>query len=168
MAGKWSIHKFISLVAFLAMTVIFFIWSSQQVSDLALFFGLRTSHTVANDIAGLITSLGAVPGDATARYSVYPGTSRGPENPTEGANRERNFVEYEITIYSKSVCVTSTLRDAGKASTDCATHPFDTETKSFKGSVISLEFSKKDVKPIEEGKPPSILEVRSLKERGCG
>jgi hypothetical protein len=162
--GKWTIHKFISLVAFLAMTVIFFIWSSQQVSDLTLLFGLRTSHTVANDIAGIITSLGAVPGDVTARYSLYPGTSG--EKPVEGETLERNAVKYDIRIFSKSVCVTSVLGDIGRASTDCASHPFEISEERFEGSSICLEFSKKDIQPREEGKPPSVLSVRKLQREG--
>lgn len=162
--GKWTIHKMISLVAFIAMTVIFFIWSSQQVSDLTLFFGLRTSHTVANDIAGVITSIGAVPGDVTARYGVYPGTSE--DRPVGGETSENNRLTYQIDIYSKSVCVTSYLGDAGKASADCATHPFEIATERFEGSDVCLEFTKKDVQPRVEGEPPSVLSVRRLQREG--
>lgn len=112
---KFVISKFFSIVIFLVMMVFFFFWITNQVSDLGLFFGFRTSHTVANDLAALITSLGGVPGNADKTYLIEPGSS------------ETKQFKYRVIVSSKIVCVTSFLEDELKSTTDCATHPFDLE-----------------------------------------
>ena len=110
--AKWTISKFFSIVIFLTLMIFFFFWITNQVSDLGLFFGFRTSHTVANDIANMITSIGGVPGETSSHYGIEPGSSSQPFN-------------YEIRISDKMVCATSYLIEKSKSTTDCATHPYD-------------------------------------------
>lgn len=150
---KFTISKFFAIVMFLVLMVLFFFWISNQVSDLGLFFGFRTSHTVANDVANRITSLSGVPGAASASFDLSPG---------EGAQQVFN---YEITIASKLVCATSYLgRDKAKSTTDCATHPFELG-KSFL-CVTSQGKLNMDIQKVidEKTKEPSI-DIKGCKTR---
>ena len=136
--AEWSISKVFSFVVFLAMMILFFLWITTQVSDLGLFFGFRTSHTVSNDIANLMTSISGVPGDVTTTYSISPGSSA-----------QRPF-EYEVEISSKLVCVTSFLGgDEARATRDCGTHPYDFDKAGlYKTESGSLSLNiKKNVDP---------------------
>src|SRR5574337_522957 len=93
--AEYVVSKFFTIIVFLAMMIFFFFWISNQVSDLGLFFGFRTSHTVANDVANFITSVQAVPGETTITYSVSPDKSA------------TQTFDYIVEIKSKIVCVTS-------------------------------------------------------------
>ena len=109
----WTISKFFSVVIFIALMVLFFFWIANQVTDLGLFFGFRTSHTVSADLAGAITSVGGVVGTPTVVYEIEPGVG----------DSER--FKYDIQVSNKLVCVTSYLRDQFSSTTDCASHPYD-------------------------------------------
>lgn len=135
--AKWPISKVFSIVMFLAMMVVFFIWMIGQVSDLAFFFGFRTSHTVANDIASIITSLSGVPGDITYNYNLRSG----------GSGDSETGIKYDILIGDKIVCVSSYVGTDASSTTDCAGHPYKITEQSYKGvSDKCIMFEKKIVK----------------------
>ncbi len=133
---KFVISKFFSIIIFLAMMIFFFFWITNQITDLGLFFGFRTSHTVANDLANLITSLGSIPGEASANYPIAPATTAAtPFN-------------YKILIADKIVCATSFLTEEAKSTTDCASHTYDLEDKLCEtdaGGKLSINIKKKIV-----------------------
>lgn len=135
--AKWSIAKFFSIVIFIVMMIFFFFWITNQVSDLGLFFGFRTSHTVANDLAGVITSVSGVPGETSVIYDICPGTAA------------RNPFNYEILVSDGIVCVTSFLNDESKSTTDCAAHPAKPDENILKSAngKLGIEVKKK----ISEG-----------------
>lgn len=148
----WSIAKFFSIVIFIVMMIFFFFWMSNQIGDLSLFFGFRTSHTVANDIANVITSTGSVPGnDVRVTYTIFKGST--------------SQFKYEVDVSNKLVCVTSytgaDITSDVRATTDCATHIYDPDRDySCKMSTGgTLVFEKKIDK---DGK--SVLSIPT----GCG
>ncbi len=142
--AKFVISKFFAIVIFLVLMIFFFFWITNQVSDLGLFFGFRTSHTVANDIAGVITSVGGVPGTTSAIYPISPGDGGG------------QVFNYEILIADKIVCATSFLEDKAKSTTDCATHPFPLENSySCKTSDGKLDITI-EKRIDEETREPSL------------
>jgi len=154
--AEWSISKVFSFVIFLAMMIFFFFWLVTQVSDLGILFGFRTSHTVSNDIANLITSVSGVPGDVETTYSIAP-----------GSNAQRPF-EYEVDISSKIVCVTSKLEGSSTATRDCATHAFDFDAPGHFGTNMgSLTLRIK--KSIDAATKTSCMEIEGGLEmvRGC-
>lgn len=115
--AKWSISKFFSIVMFLVLMIFFFFWTINQLGDLSLFFGFRTSHTVANDIAALMSSMAGVPGKASATYYIGSPTRETP-------SPDEKIFSYSVLFSSKFLCVTSIL-DVVKQTTDCVAHPFD-------------------------------------------
>lgn len=131
--GKFTIHKAASLAMLVIIMFVFFIWLAQQAADLALFFGFRSSNTIANDIASLITSVSAVPGEATLSYNVGGGTdtisSECDEDPEKCGPNERSesggAIKYDVEISGRTVCVTSNFDSQGRATTDCASFPYD-------------------------------------------
>lgn len=132
----FTTSKIFSFVMFLLMMVLFFIWIVGQVSDLGLFFGFRTSHTVANDLANIVTSLSAVPGDISYKYNI------GKSGDSDIESREE--IKYDIKFSDKLVCVSSYLGEAVRATTDCAGYPYPISEKEFKEvSSICLKFDKK-------------------------
>lgn len=176
---QFTISKFFSFVIFLAMMILFFFWIAGQVSDFGLFFGFRTSHTVANDVANLITSVGGVPGKATVSYKISPQVVT-PEGSSVLEEIEDRFVgpvmEYDIDIGDRYVCVKSFLRTAGedrdaatlRSTTDCASHPYSIETPTtFKTAIGSLDL--KINKMIDEESKQSCIEISKdfQKAGGC-
>jgi hypothetical protein len=144
-----TISKLFSFVMLLVIMVMLFIWMAQQMADLATFFGFRTSHTVANDIANFMTSASGVPGDATLSYKIYPG-SRSTEGDGESKDlkegTERNEVKYDIYFHPGIVCVTSYFIDDSRSSTDCASHPFrdiEAPTGLTERACFSFTFEKR-------------------------
>jgi hypothetical protein len=132
------------------MTILFF-WMINQATEIGLLFGFRTSHTVANDLASLITSIGGVPGDATTVFEIRA-----------TSDQERSF-QYEIDISDKIVCVTSYLNDVSESTSDCASHPYDLEDKFCKSNAGGLNLIIRKV--IDENtKEPSI----TIDETGVG
>lgn len=131
--AKFTISKFFSLVAFLLMMTVLFFWMVGQVTDLGLLFGFRTSHTVANDVASLITSIGGVPGEVSTKYNI------------ERGNTQQVF-SYEIDIADRIVCVTSQLgNDVSRATSDCTSHPYDLDERMVCSTVdgnLELEITK--------------------------
>lgn len=128
---KFTASKTFSIMAFLAMMVIFFIWIVQQVGDLGLVFGFRNSHTVANDIANIITSAGGIPGNVEIEYRISP-----------GPNTQRSFT-YRVDIRDKSVCVTSWLQSEDSSTSDCASHPYDVDgEQEAEGKCLDVTISK--------------------------
>lgn len=134
MAG-WTIHKFVSIVIFVVLMAAFFFWIISQVSDLGLFFGLRTSHTVVNDIASLMTTVGGIPGEPSVKFEAGPakegtqssqtlqGAAQQPVQALQEAG-QRHF-QYRVYLASRVICVISFIEDAAKSTTDCASHPYD-------------------------------------------
>lgn len=131
--AKFTISKFFSLVAFLLMMTVLFFWMVGQITDLGLLFGFRTSHTVANDVASLITSIGGVPGKVSTSYNIEGGA-------------DQQVFSYEIDIADRIVCVTSQLgSDSSRATTDCASHPYDLDERQVCSTVngnLDLEITK--------------------------
>ena len=131
---------------FITMMVFFFIWLVSQISDLGTVFGFRTSHTVANDVANLMTSLSATPSDVTHVYSVKPGaTTTAPFN-------------YEMTFSSGIVCVTSFRETKAASTTDCVSHPYCFDrTERFESERGAMELT--FVKKIADGEKYSCMTV---------
>lgn len=138
--AKWTISKFFSLIVFLLMMAVLFFWMINQVTDLSLLFGFRTSHTAANDLASLITSVGGVPGIISTVYEIKPG-----ENP------QQEKFQYDIDILDKVVCVSSYLgNDQSRSTSDCASHPYDLKKEYF-CQTVGGKITLKITKTIEEG-----------------
>ena len=96
-----------------------------------------------------MTSLGAVPGDASVNYNL------------EQSPASNSPLKYDIEVYDKLVCVTSYLREVGKSTRDCAAHPYVLDSaKEFKGEInICLSFDKKIVKDEKTGEETAKMDV---------
>lgn len=147
--AKWTISKFFSIVVFIALMIVFFIWIAGNVSDLGLLFGFRGSHTVANDIASMITSVGGVPGTIVATYDIQP-----------SAAAENRF-KYDVDIRDRIVCVSSYLESRAAATSDCAAHPYDVKEEL---SIEEKECTSIRISKSQAGGEISELEVE---ETGC-
>lgn len=110
---KFTISKIVSVLTFMVTFFIFLIWMINYSTDLAIIFGLRTSNVVANDIAGRISSLASVNGEAVTTYIIGS-----PNTGEQGAT-------YDITITNFLVCVNSLA--ASTWTSDCASHVFPLE-----------------------------------------
>lgn len=144
--AKFTISKVFSIVMFITMMIFFFIWLVSQISDLGTVFGFRTSHTVANDVANIMTSLGASSGEVIHKYSIEPSKST-----TSPFN-------YEMVFGSNIVCVTSFRGDKTGSTTDCVTHPYcfdDVKKFESKDGIMELTFKKE----IAEGAYYSCMTV---------
>lgn len=172
-----TISKLFSFVMLLIIMAMLFIWMAQQAVDLATFFGFRTSHTVANDIANFMTSASGVPGDLTLKYRIYPGSDSAEcrlDSTGKKEECERNDVKYDIYFHPGIVCVTSYFIDASRSSTDCASHPFrDIEvraTELTERSCFSFTFEKSTEEFTAEGSDTkekrSVMKVTETGE-GC-
>lgn len=117
--AEWTISKFFSLIIFVVMMMFFFFWMVSQVGDLGVIFGFRTSQTLVNDIASLMTSISGVPGEASTRYQIG------------AAQNAQDVFRYDVEVSNKIVCVKSYLGDETRFTYDCAAHPFEMESKSI-------------------------------------
>lgn len=136
--ANWTFSRVFSMIMFFAMMAFFFIWIIGQINDLTFYFGFRTSHTIANDMANAMTSLAAVPGDA--KYTYRFGSA--------GDLQAGGGTVYDILIADKIVCVTSYLQGgSAESTTDCAAQPYDVKELSRKGvSSVCIYFEKTMVK----------------------
>ncbi len=129
MSEFWTISKIFSIVVLIIMIIIYFTWALNQVDELSILFGLRTSHTVANDIGSLISSISGIPGNVNLQYNLAGGKST-----------SNNF-KYDVTISNKIVCVGSYLRSRNSLTTDCFSHPYNVQTEVLdekSNSVFSI------------------------------
>lgn len=130
---KFTISQVFSIVMFITMMVFFFIWLVSQISDLGTVFGFRSSHTVANDIANVMTSMSASSGDVKHTVNIKP-----------GATTTAPF-DYDIKVGPNIVCVTSFRGDRAASTTDCATHPYcmdGVRTFTSSNGKIDITFEK--------------------------
>lgn len=170
-----TISKLFSFVMLLIIMVMLFIWMAQQMADLATFFGFRTSHTVANDLANFMTSASGVPGDATLHYRIYPGSRSSEDDGTSDTPKEtteRNEVKYDIYFHSGIVCVTSYFIDDSRSSTDCASHPFrdiEAPTGLTERACFTFTFEKRTEEfPVAGSESKEKRSVMTVTETGEG
>ncbi len=118
--GKFTISKLISIIIFLVTFFMFLIWMINYSTDIAILFGFRMSNVVANDLAGRISSLASVSGEATSQYIL-------------GSKSESQGAIYDVTIRNYIVCVKSVA--SSTLTSDCASHNFALEFPFSEKSV---------------------------------
>jgi hypothetical protein len=101
-------RRFMFIVVYVILTLLFFYWLLSEAKDLAYFFGFSTSEVVSSDIVGVGNSLGGVPGNATINYQWH----------SIGFTSGTNAV-YDFSFLKKILCAAQMSSQFSVFTTDC-------------------------------------------------
>ena len=102
-------RRFITIIVFVILTLLFFYWLISQAQDLAYFFAYSTSDIVVSDVVGIGNTLGGVPGNASINYLWQ----------SVGFSGQTNAL-YNFAFQKKILCVAQLSSQFAVYTTDCA------------------------------------------------